>query len=143
MKLEPLCALDIAYVDDFHLAMPYGNESGSGWGRGEGRATGDRLSGTMQWSNHPGRRGDGAMLPSARGVITTAEGAEVIFELTGRTVWIDRDGEEVGRQLLMLLLETEHDDYRWLNNTVCICDGAIDPVAGTAHLEAFVCTSEF
>ncbi len=28
------------------------------------------------------------MLPAARGVITTPEGAEVMFELTGRTVFV-------------------------------------------------------
>ena len=28
---------------------------------------------------------------------------------------------------MMLLLESEADDYRWLNNTVCICEGRYDP----------------
>ena len=33
----------------------------------------------------------------------------------------------MGRQLLMMLLESADDRYAWLNNTVCICEGAFDP----------------
>jgi hypothetical protein len=82
------------------------------------------------------------MLPNLRGVIATRDGGEVIFELTGRTVWVDRDGQRVGRQLLMMLLESADDRYAWLNNTVCICEGAFDPAVGSAHINVFTCTSE-
>lgn len=63
MRLETLCALDLHHTSDFHLARPYGNESGSGWGNGDSRVTGERLSGSAQRSNQPTRRGDGATLP--------------------------------------------------------------------------------
>jgi len=139
MRLEELCALDLQYSGDFHLVLPYGNESGLGWGIGVGTATGDRLTGRAQWSNHPRRRGDGAMLPGVRGVITTDDGAEVMFELKGRTVFVQRDGERVGRQLLMVLLESEDDRYAWLNNTVCMAEGIIDD---TVHLVVHLCTNE-
>lgn len=142
MRLEPLCAFDLQDTSDFHLARPYGNESGIGWGVGAGRVTGDRLAGTAQWSNQPGRRGDGAMLPNARGVVTTADEAEVVFDLTGRTVFVDRDGEEVGRQLLLVLLESEEGRYAWLNNAVCVGEGVISPETMTIHLEVFPCVTE-
>lgn len=142
MKLNLLCTLHLRYTGDFHLARPYGNEGGVGWGVGEGQVTGDRLRGTAQWSNQPASRGDGVMLPNARGVITTPDHAEVIFDLTGRTVFVERDGQEVGRQLLTVLFESEHDQYAWLNNTVCVGDGLIDPVALTAHIEVFTLLSE-
>ena len=142
MKLDLLCVMELRYSGDFHLTRPYGNEAGSGWGIGDGVVTGERLAGRSQWSNQPMRRGDGVMLPNARGVITTPEDAEVIFDLTGRTVFIDRDGEEVGRQLLTVLFESEHDRYAWLNNTVCVGDGMIDPVALTARIDVFNLTSE-
>ncbi len=142
MKLEGLCTLEIAYIGPFHLARPYGNESGLGWGRGEGTVSGDQLSGRLEWSNHPARRGDGAMLPNTRGVITTDDGASVLFELTGRTVFAEHEGEQVGRQLMMMLLESEHDAYRWLNDTVAICEGRIDPVRTTARVDVHLCISE-
>ena len=142
MRLEHLCSMELRYTTDFHLARPYGNESGVGWGLGEGSVSGDRISGSAQWSNQPNRRGDGVMLPNTRGVVTTADSAEVLFDLTGRTVFVDRDGETVGRQLLMALFESEHDRYSWLNNVVCMAEGAIDPVRAAAHFEVFVCHSD-
>ena len=142
MRLEPLCAFDLRYTQDFHLVRPYGNESGSGWGIGDGRVSGERLAGTAQWSNQPDRRGDGAMLPNARGVVVTDDGAEVVFSLTGRTVFAERLGEEVGRQLLLVLLESEDERYAWLNNTVCVGDGLVSAETMTMHLEVFECVGE-
>jgi hypothetical protein len=139
VHLEELCVLEMGYVDGFHYASPYDGRSGVGWGRGEGTASGERLSGRMQWSNHPRGRGDGSMLPDARGVITTPDGAEVLLDLTGRTVFLDRDGERVGRQLLLTLFESEHDDYRWLNDTVCITEGAIDPERLVMRMQVYRC----
>ena len=141
MRLEPLCAFDLHYTSDFHLTRPYGNESGTGWGVGDGRVTGERLTGTAQWSNQPARRGDGAMLPNARGVVATDDGAGVGFDLTGRTVFVDRDGEEVGRQLLLVLLESEDGRYAWVNNAVCV-GGVISAETMTMHLDVFQCVSE-
>jgi hypothetical protein len=142
MKIDPLCRMELTYTGDFHLARPYGNEAGIGWGVGEGVVTGERLSGESQWSNQPARRGDGAMLPNARGIIATPDGAEVIFDLTGRTVFIERDGQEVGRQLLTVMFESADPRYAWLNNTVCVGDGVIDPVALTVQIEVFALISE-
>jgi hypothetical protein len=142
MRLEALCSLDLQYIGDFHLARPYGGEAGTGWGRGEGVARGARLNGVMAWSNHPARRGDGAMLPNARGVITTEDGAEILFDLSGRTVWLERDGHEVGRQLLTVVMESEHDDYLWLNNTFCVGEGVIDARTMTSHIDVFQCSPD-
>lgn len=142
MKLEALCTMDLQYSGDFHLARPYGNESGSGWGIGTGTVTGARLSGQAQWSNQPRRRGDGVMLPNARGVISTGDEAEVLFDLTGRTVFLDVDGTTVGRQLLMTLFESEAPDYAWLNDVVCMTEGVVDPQRLSAHFEVHLCRSD-
>ena len=142
MQVERLCSMDWAYTGDFHLARPYGNESGLGWGIGRGTVTGERLSGDVQWSNQPRRRGDGSMLPQARGVIGTPDGAEIFVDLTGRTVFVEQDGQTLGRQLLMTLFESEDERYYWLNNTVCMTEGAINPAEGTAHFEVYLCQSD-
>lgn len=142
MRLERLCTIDLRYVGDFDLIRPYGNESGLGYGGGVGTVEGDRLSGSIRWSNHPVRRGDGAMLPDARGVITTTDGARVLVDLTGRTVFVELDGESTGRQLLMTLLTAEDEMYAWLNNTVGVAEGAIDPERMRAHLVVHLCHSD-
>ncbi len=127
MRLEELCVLELHYTSEFHYVSPYEGESGKGWGLGEGTASGDRLSGTVQWSNHPNGRGDGAM---------------VMFDFTGRTLFVERDGETVGRQLLMTLFESDHDAYRWLNDTVCMTEGAIDPVQKVMRAQVYLCVPE-
>jgi hypothetical protein len=142
MRLDRLCSMELRYTTDFHLARPYGDDSGVGWGVGDGVVAGDRLSGTVQWSNQPNRRGDGTMLPNTRGVIATADSAEVFFDLTGRTVFVEQHAEVVGRQLLMTLFESEDPRYSWLNDTVCMTEGAIDPVRAVAHFEVFLCLSD-
>jgi hypothetical protein len=142
MRLNKLCSMDLSYTDGFTLIRPYDGDSGLGWGVGTGTVTGDRIRGTARWSNHPASRGDGVMLPGVRGVIETDEGAEVIFDLSGRTTWVDRDGVRTGRQLLMALFESEADDYRWLNNTVCMVEGAIDQETLVIHFEVHECLSD-
>jgi hypothetical protein len=75
-------------------------------------------------------------------VIATDDEAEVFFDLTGRTVFLDVDGAMVGRQLLMTLFESEAGNYAWLNNAVCMTEGAIDPVKLSTHFEVHLCISE-
>lgn len=141
MRLEPFCSMDLHYVDDFHLATPYDGDSGLGWGVGAGTVSGG-LSGSATWSNQPTRRGDGSMLPDARGVIALGDGDEVFFDLTGRTVFVDGPDGAVGRQLLMCLFETGAAAHRWLNNTVCVAEGVIDPARMTMHLDVARCVVE-
>ena len=138
MILEPLCSVDLRYEGEFHLVRPYGNESGTGWGRGDGTVTGQRLSGSYAWSNHPRRRGDGSMLPNVRGVVTTVDGAEVILELTGRTGF---DDHGTGHQSLFALFEAEHPSYTWLNDIICVGQGRIGQDL-TSHIEIFACRLE-
>ena len=136
--LSPLCSVDLRYEGDFHLVRPYGNESGTGWGRGQGTVTGQRVAGSYAWSNHPRRRGDGSMLPEVRGVVTTHDGAEVMLELTGRTSF-DENG--VGHQSLFVLFEAEHPSYAWLNDLICVGEGRIDENL-TSHIDVFACELE-
>ena len=142
MRLERLCSMDLQYVGDVSMVRPYGNEAGLAFGTGVGTVEGERLAGSVTWSNHPTRRGDGTMLPDVRGAITTEDEAVVLLDLTGRTVFVDVGGHQVGRQLLMALFESEHERYAWLNDTVCIAEGAIDPVTFVSHFEVHVCHSD-
>ncbi len=142
MRVEELCSLELRYVGGFHLARPYRGEAGLGWGVGDGIVRGARLAGAARWSNQPSRRGDGAMLPNARGVIATDDGAEVFFDLTGRTIWVERDGKELGRQLLLVLFESDDDRYAWLNNCVCMGEGVIDTVSLIARIAVSTCITD-
>src|SRR5438445_10899609 len=97
MRLEPVCEMQLSYQGGFSLVKPYGGEEGSGYGHGDGRADGPRLSGAVQWANHPRRRSDGRMLPNAGGLVTKQDGANITFLMHGWTVFCQNaKGERVG-----------------------------------------------
>ena len=129
MRLEPLSVFRWSYYDEdgrvgadgYTVVSPYGSEEGIGYGEGCGTATG-RIEGTVVWSNYPRRRTDGRMLPNLRGLITTQDGASILFEFRGRTIF---EGDEPGRQNLVGWFESDHESYRWLNDLVCIAEGGI------------------
>jgi hypothetical protein len=123
MRLEPLSVFRWSYEKDVRggtVVSPYGSQEGIGYGEGRGTATG-RIEGTVVWSNYPRRRSDDRMLPNLRGLITTHDGASILFELRGRTIF---EGDE-GRQNLVGWFESDHEAYRWLNDLVCIAEGLI------------------
>lgn len=143
MRLEPICELEAAYRDSsfgqkFVLARPYGNESGAAYGELDGIVRGERLSGALRLVNHPRRRGDGAMLPDAQGLIKTHDDALILVSLQGRTV----PTEAGGRQLLSALFETEDERYKWLNDTVCVLEGTFDPRTMSMRARIFACVSD-
>jgi hypothetical protein len=143
MHLDPLGEMELVYRDSsfgekFILARPFGSEEGSGYGEGEGSIKGERINGTLRWVNHPHRRSDGSMLPDAHGVIKTVDGAMVLFAMQGRTVWVG----ETGRQLLSVTFESQHERYKWLNNTYCVLEGAIDSVALKMRSRVYACISD-
>jgi Protein of unknown function (DUF3237) len=142
MRLEHLCDFELAYRSEVTLVRPYGSEAGSGYGEIEGTLTGEKLRGTFRGVNHPRRRGDGAMLPDAHGLIQTEDGCRVLFSLEGRTVWVDTPDGRAGRQLLLALFEAEAEAYRWLNDTVCILEGKISAQTGRMQARVYTCISE-
>jgi hypothetical protein len=75
------------------------------------------------------------MLPNVRGVISTTDDAEVMLEMTGRTVF---EGG-VGHQLLCTLFESEHAPYTWLNDVVCVAQGRIEMGILESVIEVYVC----
>jgi hypothetical protein len=46
------------------------------------------------------------MLPNVRGLITAQDGASILFEFRGRTIF---DGNEPGRQNLVGWFESDHE----------------------------------
>lgn len=147
MRLEPLCVFDWRYDEDgrvpdggFVLIRPYGGEEGSGYGEGHGTVSGDRISGTVVWSNHPHRRSDTRMLPDAHGLIVTDDGARIVFDLRGRTVFsADRTR---GGQNLIGTFESDDQRYAWLNDVVCIAEGTILPESNRIEIRAYAGVNE-
>ena len=62
------------------------------------------------------------MLPNVRGLITAHDGALILFEFRGRTIF---EGDAPGRQNPVGWFESDHESYCWLNDLVCIAEGQI------------------
>ena len=141
VRLEPLSIFHWGYEEDARVKAPgyvivsaYDSEEGIGYGEGRGTATG-QVEGTVVWSNYPRRRTDGRMLPNVRGLVTTRDGASILFEFRGRTIF---EGDEPGRQNLVGWFESDHKSYRWLNDVVCIAEGIITAEGMEIHVYAGV-----
>jgi hypothetical protein len=74
------------------------------------------------------------MLPNLRGLITTHDGAPILFEFRGRTIF---EGDEQGRQNLVGWFESDHESYRWLNDLVCIAEGQISAATGEMVINVY------
>ena len=129
VRLEPLCTFDWTYDEDvrlkapgYALISPYSSDEGIAYGEGRGTSSG-LIAGGVVWSNYPHRRTDGRMLPNVRGLITTDDGASILFQLRGRTIFAE--GDPSGRQNLVGWFEADDERYRWLNDIVCIAEGRI------------------
>lgn len=145
MRLEYLCDFEGVFTSKPVMVAPYSAREGAGYAEGEGRFTGERLSGSARWSNFPRRRADGAMLPDMRGVITTPEGAPILFVIEGLTLWVGAPDASVGSQLFHLTFTAEDERYAWLNNAVCVMEGKLDATIapgrgnlGAAHIYRLV-----
>lgn len=123
MRLERLFLLTMRYADGA-WARPFGGREGAGFGSGDGTVSGDVLQGTVRWANAPRRREDGVWTPNLRGVIRTADDADILLTVHGQSVQ-ERAGP--GRAIIARLeLLTKHDRYRWLNTSFVVGEGEID-----------------
>ncbi|HUF83963.1 MAG TPA: hypothetical protein VMQ81_05150, partial [Acidimicrobiia bacterium] len=123
MHLEPLFDAEWRYAS---LAVVASSAAGDGrmYGVGDATISGERVSGTASWSNFPRIRGDGAFLPDARGAITTDDGANILFALSGRAA------PAGGHAVHSVVFFADGDRYGWLNEIVAVGDGSVDAAAG-------------
>jgi hypothetical protein len=132
MRLEHLFDLDVRYEGEYTVVRPYGGQDGIGYAAGAGRATGPRVEGAVRFSNNPRVRGDGVLLPALDGVIATDDGARIVFSSTG----LGRK-EENGRRFratLAMTLESDDEQYAWLNDSLCVADATVVGRHVTMHV---------
>jgi hypothetical protein len=123
MRLEQLYRMVFHYPQGWSVALTSGGAEGHHLFLAEGRCEG-RISGRMQGANHPHRRGDGTYCPDFHGVISTDDGATVLFHCGG----YGRAYPDRARQIVCWLTHVSDDpEYRWLNDVVCVGTGEVRP----------------
>jgi Protein of unknown function (DUF3237) len=139
MRLEHVCDMELAYAGAFTLVQPYQSGEGVGFGIGSGSVSGAKIAGRVRWVNHPRRRSDQAMLAQAHGLITTEEGAEILFSWQGRATPGGIGQQRQSHQVLATLFEAEDARYQWLNHLVCIAEGRLHPETLRLELRIYAC----
>jgi hypothetical protein len=109
-------------ADGYSIISPYGSEEEIAYGEGAMEPPSAGLRGTVVWSNYPRRRADGCMLPNVRGLITTQDGASILFEFRGRMIF---GGDEPGSAEPCRLVRVRSRKLPRLNGLVCIAEGGI------------------
>jgi len=131
MRLDPLYRLRFDYPESWEAEI-----SGDGGKEqqlllfAEGRAEG-RIAGRFRATNYPRRRVDRTAVTDFRGVIEVEGGPAILFECHGfgraRTPEYDRVSPG-GRQWVATVSHlTDHPEFRWLNDTVCVGTGQVRP----------------
>jgi len=138
MRLEHFCDMEFRYdTAGFAVLAPFGGAEAQGYGVGTGTVTGDRLAGTIRWSNTPRRRGDGVLLPDTDGIIATSDGARVFFSMRGYSL---AKATPVSRVLLSSITFAADDErYAWLNTAFGVQEGDVDLGQGLIKASTFLC----
>lgn len=145
MRLDYLCDMRISLDESQALAKPYHGEEGALFVLGGGTVTGERLRGVARCANHAHRRNDGAMLPDIDGVITTDDGASIVFRMHGLTTWQPTPQGPQGDQVSWISFATDAERYRWLNDARCVLEGAVQLVPGrgaSGPCRVYICVNE-
>jgi len=130
MRLQPLYRIRFTYPESWSV------EIGGGWEQhlylAEGRCDG-LLTGRFRGANFPLRAGSGGPFrPDFRAVVDTDDAATVMVELHG----YGRAYPPGRRQIVGTILhQSDGDQYKRLNDAVCVCVGEVRTPADPAQHE--------
>ena len=77
----------MVYADQGRWVQPFREDEWLGWAEGTGSISGERLSGSLRWLNHPRERPDATWLPDHHVLVTTDDEATVLMRMVGLNLW--------------------------------------------------------
>ena len=125
MRLEHLFDFTGRYLD-WRGGASFGGAQETWFARGEGKINGSRLSGTTIWAPYAERREDGCWITRSDGVITTDDGASVIW--TNSALSVESEPYRI-QTIGTWRFHADDPRYSWLNKVVALmeADGLEDP----------------
>jgi hypothetical protein len=154
VKLVALFEGELIYDESTETGIVAYGESGdiASYAQGGGHVDGPRLTGKLRWTNHPRRRADGVALPYFHGVLSTADGAEILFSFRGYNWGVVKAAKdhhplqpfERRAGLAALTLAAGDERYRWVNRVFAMLEADIVPYAAPElwRVRAFECVND-
>jgi Protein of unknown function (DUF3237) len=150
--LKPLFEARLQYQSDMEAIVLAETREGELVGSGDGRVSGDLLSGNARWSMYAGNcayvfvRAGLAAPPGQHlctvhpaGVIETSDGAQIWFDARGYGLRGAEQGQPHLWRLTMAMQFTTADQrYQWMNTALGVVISEFDERAGRAHWRAFL-----
>lgn len=134
LKLEPMYRLKFSYTGGVGAAFTSDEQEATFVFTAEGSCEG-RITGTMRGQNHPHRRSDGTFEVNFQGVITTGDGASILFDYGGYGRAYPTERRQIiswGRHY------SDNERYKWLNDSVAAIEGEVGPEELIVHVYEMV-----
>src|SRR5215212_1460645 len=136
VNLVSLADLEIAY-EELEI-VDYG-PNGQAYGKMTGRFSGERLEGEVTLTNLAMLRADGVNQPTMRGILKTADGADIWVELDGLATL--RESDEARTFVASVRFRTGEARYGWLNELLAVVEGVLDTNSGSARGRLHECSA--
>ncbi len=150
--LTPLFEARLQYQSEMEVVVSAETREGELVGSGDGRVSGELLSGKARWSMYAGNcayvfvragveppPGQHLCTVHPAGVITTDDGAEVWFDAKGYGLrGADQSQPHLWALTMAVQFTTTDRRYQWLNTTLGVVVSEFDEHAGRALWRAFV-----
>ena len=150
--LTPLFEARLQYRSDMEVVVPAETREGELIGSGDGRVSGELLSGNARWSFYVGNcayvfvragleppPGQNLCTVHPAGIITTDDGAEIWFDAKGYGLrGADQSQPHLWVLTMAVQFTTTDSRYQWLNTTLAVVVSEFDERAGRARWRAFI-----
>jgi hypothetical protein len=150
--LKPLFEARLQYQSDMEAIVSAETREGELVGSGDGRVSGDLLTGTVRWSMYAGNcayvfvragleppLGQHLCTVHPGGVIETSDGAEIWFDARGYGFrGADQSQPHLWVVTMAMQFTTTDPRYQWLNSTLGVTVSEFDERAGRGLWHAFV-----
>src|SRR5215469_17603210 len=150
--LKPLFEARLQYQSNMEVIVSAETREGELVGSGDGRVSGDLLSGNARWSMYAGNcayvfvragleppPGQHLCTVHPAGIITTDDGAEIWFDAKGYGLrGADQSQSHLWGLTMAMQFTTTDRRYQWLNTTLAVVVSEFDERAGRALWRAFL-----